>query len=1054
MRSKRVLPILCAFLTVMLCCAATFAQTGTATISGLITDEGGGTVPDCEVLLKNVDRGTVTTARTNDAGIYVFTSIQPGIYGLTVRRNGFKQVDLPNVLVNVQDHIQQNVRLQVGSVSESVTVTADTLNVNTTDASVSTVVDRLFAENLPLNGRSFNTLLQLTPGVVIAPSSAGAPGQFSISGQRTDTNNFTIDGVSANFGIGLGQNLGQSGTGGAQAFSALGGTNSLVSVDALQEFRIETSTFAPELGRMPGGQVTITTRSGTNDFHGGIFEYFRNTVMDASNWFNGAAVPRIPKAPEQHNDFGAFFGGPISKDKTFFFLSYEGARLLQPQTQVIQVPSAYARSVAPASVAPYLNVNPKPQDQTTAPGVYVSPFTGSFSNRAALNAGSARIDHNFNDRFVIFGRYNRAPSQTLQRVNNLSNLQTTVVDTQTVTAGLTMLLNPRVSNSLRGNYSSQHSNVSYGFDSFGGAVPLGRDALLGTDSAAQNFAYFQNFDTAAYMLGTLGKNTAKQLNFTDDLTLSVGTHQLKFGGDYRDIFSDVNPPQHEPYYFVFSTQGFLSSGSTDLFYTQTNLVSKFLTQALSLYAQDTWKITPRLTATYGLRWELSPAPAARGTTSLAAWKNTGNPADLTIAPPGSPLWATTYGNFAPRFGLAYRLTSRGDLVVRAGGGIFYDLGAGGVANLAFGFPNSFVALAPNVALPVADITPYLPPISVQPPYNTAITAFSEDLKLPRSYQWDAALEKSFAGKQVVSITYSGQAGRDLLRQEVLPAPNTDFEEPLYLTANDARSNYNALQIQYRRPLSAGLQALLNYTWAHSLDNASDDIALALSHAIVSGANDYASSDFDVRHSFSGAVDYSIPGAGQSGFLALTTKGWTIDTVVVARTGFPYNALVETPSPLGGVGYTRPDLVPGQPLYLSGAPCAQVFGPIAQGGNGALLAGQSCPGGKGLNPSAFLIPSTPRQGTEGRNDIPGFDMVQVDLSISRKFRFSEHVSLQFRADAFNVLNHPNFANPFPLLEAAPSSLLSTLTMNERLGGLNPLFQEGGPRSLQLSLRLVF
>src|SRR4029077_113544 len=223
----------------------------------------------------------------------------PGRYQITVHKAGFKQVDLLGLIVNVQDHIEQNLRLQVGSVSESITVRANGLNINTSDASVSTVIDRNFAENLPLNGRSFNTLLQLTPGVVIAPANFGAPGQFSISGQRTDANNFTVDGVSANFGVTAGAQQQQSGAGTAQAFSALGGTSSLVSVEALQEFRIETSSFAPEFGRSPGGQVILTTRSGTNDFHGGIYEYFRNDVMDANDWLANQAGKA--RSPERHN---------------------------------------------------------------------------------------------------------------------------------------------------------------------------------------------------------------------------------------------------------------------------------------------------------------------------------------------------------------------------------------------------------------------------------------------------------------------------------------------------------------------------------------------------------------------------------------------------------------------------------------------------------------------------------------------------------------------------------------------------------------------------------
>jgi hypothetical protein len=210
------------------------------------------------------------------------------------------------------------------------------------------------------------------------------------------------------------------------------------------------------------------------------------------------------------------------------------------------------------------------------------------------------------------------------------------------------------------------------------------------------------------------------------------------------------------------------------------------------------------------------------------------------------------------------------------------------------------------------------------------------------------------------------------------------------------------------------------------------------NSVISVANDYSSSVFEVRQSFSGAINYNIPAAAKSGLLGRVTRNWSLDTVIVARTGFPLNALVATPSALGGVGYTRPDLVPGKPIYIYGAQCAQVFVPAAQGGNGVLMAGQSCPGGKGLNPNAFLVPTSARQGTEGRNDISGFGLTQVDLSLGRKFALTERISLQFRADAFNVVNHPNFANPFPQIDAGPANLLLRHMLNQCLLVLNPLF----------------
>jgi hypothetical protein len=1037
-RHRRVLE--CRFIMRTVCFALvlassilTFAQTESASMSGTVMDHSGAVVVDARIEVTNSDTNVKAATTTNKTGTYVVTGLQPGRYRMAVSKEGFRSIVVTDITLNVQDVVSRNFNLDVGAISESITVTADALNINTTDASVSTVIDRNFVQSLPLNGRSFNTLLQLTPGVVIAPTLPGlASGQFNISGQRADANNFSIDGVSANFGVSPTLAISASGTGGSQAFSALGGTSSLVSVDALQEFRIETSSFAPEFGTTPGGQVILTTRSGTNDFHGGIFEYFRNNVLDANDWF--ANQVGAPRAEERHNDFGGFLGGPLWKNKTFFFFSYEGARLRLPRSAEAPVPSEDARAgktnpAAPPDIVPFLEAYPNPNGPVSADD-FTAQFTGSFSNRATLNATSIRLDHILNSRFSIFGRYNDAPSQTVNRANSLSELDTTTVNTRTLTLGATMSLSNMVTNSFRANYSTQRSDLTTALDSFGGAIPLDPKLLIGSLPPANTIGVFATFDTGFLFTGPDARNRATQLNFVNDLAMTVGTHQLKFGGDYRAIFLDANPPDQFLLCEANTVQDFVSTGAALLSVTK-SLPARILSQSFSLYGQDTWKITSRLTLTYGLRWELAPAPSARGDTTLASWTNISSPATIALAPSGAPLWNTTYRNLAPRIGAAYALTEKRDFILRAGWGIFYDLGIGSSADLLGTFPNSANQVFPSVSLPVTNVSPLIPPISLQPPFPY-VEAFSPNLKLPRSYQWNVALEKSFAGRQTVSLTYVGQAGRELLRQEALFQPNPNFSSDFVSTQNDAWSNYHALQVQYRRPLSLRLEALLNYTWSHSLDNSSNDAVPALSSTILSGAGDYASSSFDVRQSFSGALTYHVPAAMKSGPVSLLSRDWSINTVIVARTGFPFNGviLLASPDPTGTAS-ARPDLVAGQPFWIPN-----------------VMAG----GGKSLSPAAFSIPTTVRQGTEGRNDIPGFGLTQVDLSLARTFPLTDRVKLQFRTDAFNAFNHPNFTNPPAFVEFG--QLQSTTMLNQSLGGLNPLFQEGGPRSLQLSLRLEF
>ena len=307
------------------------AQSTDATLNGQVTDPQGKAVPGVDIEAVNILTNVSHPTKTNGSGIYSFPSLPPGEYRVVVKKDGFKAINKIGLVLHVQDTIEQNFALEVGSVSESVTVHAEGNMINTESATVSTVVDRQFAENLPMNGRSFQTLIQLSPGVVLTVSNGDDAGQFSVNGQRPSSNYWMVDGVSANIGIstalpgnGLGGSLG--------SFSVLGGTNSLVSIDAMQEFRIQTSTYAPEFGRTPGGQISIVTRSGSNQFHGTAFDYLRNDLFDANDWF--ADSVGLSKPQERQNDFGGTFSGPILKDKTFFFFSYEGLRLRLPQTEL------------------------------------------------------------------------------------------------------------------------------------------------------------------------------------------------------------------------------------------------------------------------------------------------------------------------------------------------------------------------------------------------------------------------------------------------------------------------------------------------------------------------------------------------------------------------------------------------------------------------------------------------------------------------------------------------------------------------------------------------
>ena len=516
-----------------------FGQTETASVSGRMTDQTGGVVPDVEVEIKNVDTGISQTTKTNGEGFYLFPSLKPGNYLMNVRKQAFRTVSVTGITLNVQENLSRNFVLQVGSSAESITVTADTAAINTTDATVSTVVDRQFAENLPMNGRSFQTLIELTPGVVLTPSTSYDSGQFTVNGQRASSNYWMVDGVGANTGVST--NIPGNGFGGALgSFSVLGGTNSLVSVDALQEFRMQTSTYAPEFGRTPGGQISILTRSGTNQFHGTAFDYLRNDILDASNWFNSSVTPPLPKAKERQNDFGGTFSGPILKDRTFFFFSYEGLRLRLPQTTLSTVPDLLARQNALPALQPYFNAYPVPNGLDN-PSTGIAQFNASYSNPASLDAYSLRVDHKVGNRINLFGRYNYSPSSLVQRGRggffSLSTVLPSRITIQTGTAGATWVISAAVTNDLRFNYSRANASSSDHLDNFGGAVPLASLPFPSPFTSQNAFFEFAIFSLRNNRLaaGKNERNLQRQINVVDTLSMQKGSHGLKLGFDFRRL---------------------------------------------------------------------------------------------------------------------------------------------------------------------------------------------------------------------------------------------------------------------------------------------------------------------------------------------------------------------------------------------------------------------------------------------------------------------------------------------------------------------------------------
>lgn len=1005
-----------------------------STLNGTVVDEENAVVPDADVLVTDVDGKFKRQLKTDRGGSFAVQLLAPGNYTVSVQHLGFVPAEIKDVILKVNDRLALKIQLRVGSVGGTVTVDASNGSLRHTPEIV-TSIDSKFVENLPLSGRSLQPLISLTPGTVLTKSTFAEQGQFSVNGQRANANYFLVDGVSANIGVAAGAGLGQSGAGALPGLSVAGGTNSLISVDALQEFKIQTSSYAPEFGRTPGAQVSISTRSGTNQFRGTIFEYFRHDALEANDWFANREILNSPRL--RHHDFGGVFGGPLARDRAFFFLSYEGVRLSSPQVATREVPSLGARQRAPTQIRPFLNAFPVPNGESTRNGL--AKFTASYSDPATVNTAGLRIDQKLSETLTLFGRYNYAPSSATQRgvSSSLNTSLLTSFKTQTLTAGVMMALSSGVQNDLRINYSRMTASKEFFLDDLGGAV-IPTDSVFFPPSALREDSMygFSLGNGSSFFVGRDINNLQRQVNLVDNLSILKGTHALKVGVDYRRLFPVYGQRRHNQLASFNGVAGALTGTASSVSIVTQDQVSLIFTN-LSAFAQDTWRVKPRLSLTYGVRWEMNPSPSGKDGRDLFTALGVDDPANLSLAPLGSPHYNVSYGNFAPRAGLAYQLSqSPGrETVLRAGMGIFYDLGAGLVANSASYFPYLRRKSLANVAYPLEDSSSEARSFSLNPPFST-VRVFEPDFKLPLTIQWNMAIEQSLGSSQSLVASYVGAAGRRLLRSEGLVNPNPNFQQ-VFIVTNDATSDYHALQLQFQRRLTRRFQALAAYTWSHSIDINSNDSFSNIHSGRVDPGLDRGPSDFDVRHSFGAAVTYDLPTTNVPWLGNGLFRNWSLDTMLIARTATPIDIFNGRDIGFGLFNF-RPDRIEGVPLYLEAL---------------------SAPGGRTINRAAFAIPQNSRQGTLGRNALRGFPVSQINFALRRRLKLNEQFHLQLRAEFINLFNHPNFGDPVGDLGSgffghSTSMLGRSLGSGGSGGGLSPLYQLGGPRSVQLAVKMHF
>jgi hypothetical protein len=1006
-----------------------------AQISGFVEDPTGAKVEGAAINVVSEETQAQRQTVSNPSGFYSIPNLPPGHYRMEVEAQGFQKVNRTDITLAVAQSANLDFRLQLAATAETVTVSGDVSPVNTTDGSVGMAVNRDLVENLPLNGRSFQSLITLSPGVTLSPS-AQSFGQFVVNGQRATSNYLTVDGVNATT---TPANISSQASGNGLGYSALGGTNGMVSLDALQEFRILTSTYAPEFGRTPGGQVILQTRSGSNVFHGTLFEYLRNDKLNANDWFANSVGK--PRSPERFNNFGGTLGGPILRASTFFLFSYEGQRLVQPKFGVTAVPNLASRQAAPVATQPILKAFPVPNGPEL--GNNQAQFSSGFSNPLTSDAFFLRLDHVFTPQLRIFGTYNYAPSKSSDRgalanssPQSLSSLQDVPINSQSGTAGATYVITPLLVNELRLAFGESELTRASALDTFGGAVPL-PDSLPGGGVSQNTFNL--GFPNGRLFQGSFAPAQMRQINVVDSIAYTKGTHQLKLGVDYRRLLPISGGNKSSAYTFN-NVAGVVNNSVTSFTNSYTGPIRGDLTN-LSVYAQDSWRLSSRLSVTYGLRWELNTPPRNRVGNNGNYVPLLGNytTGAVEVGSPGVSLWDTQFLSLAPRLGAAYQLRRRAgrETVLRAGAGLFYDLGIASAGQQPWGngFPNFLSTALANVSFPVSASQAVIPPADLSnPPAGSTFFVYSRERPLPRAWQWNFALQQSLGNAQTVTVSYVAALGRRLLYQQYYR--NVSGKRYLaILSANAGTSDYHSLQIQYQRRLTRGLSATGGYTWGHSIDTNSSDFGTLVPTDYLGGNANRGPSDFDIRHALHGAISYSIPGIAHNALLGRVTQGWGLDTIFTAQSGIPIEV-----SQSRDVGYgafpLRPDLRLDVPLWIADPNVA---------------------GGRRINSSAFATPAA-RQGNLGRNALLGFGLTQVDLSGRRTFRVTDRMSLLFRADIFNILNHANFANPTSTIGSGFFGQ-STSMANSQIGGgaffgLNSLFQVGGPRSLQLSLKAQF
>jgi hypothetical protein len=1061
-------------LLILVFAASAFSQT-TAKILGTVSDQSGAAVVGAKVTVKNANLAIERSATTNASGFYEVDALPPGAYSVQVEMSGFESQIAKNVVVEVSNNVAQNFGLKVASTSEVVTVEAAAPIIEATTMTVGQTINQRTVQDLPLNGRHFVDLALLIPGTVTAPQNGflTAPlrgqGAFAVNtaGMREDAVNWMVNGINLNDMV---QNQ----------------VTFQPTINTVSEFKVDNSTYSAEYGRNAGAIVTIASRSGTNQFHGEVYDYIRNNAFDARNAFNprlSSTGAPLAQSAFKRNQFGGDIGGPIIKDKTFFFATYEGERHRQglTTTSLVFTPAQLASIAASPNATVKAIAALVPAANGTVGGA--PAFLGSATAPVNIDQGTIDIQHNFSDRDRLHGYYVYQADlrqEPTQGANIPGFGDTREGHRQVFTFGETHVFSSTIVNEL--NLGVNRIHILFSPNNLTDSSTLGLAGVLGPNQAFM----------PTISIGGLGLTFGDERGFpqgrgdttsvlADNVSYVRGRHSFKFGAEYRD-FRNGNF-NGDPGQLVFNNPTNFINGKVDSSARNIGSVANRINvNSIDFYGMDSFKLKPFLTLELGIRyaWNMTPTEASGRFFNFVPGGATGS----MLVPVDEP-YAQSNKNFQPRIGFAWDVFHTGKTVLRGGYAYQVDEPITGVVtgllnnNPAFVIPLSIAtqqSFAATQTLYNSPTPASIAPIFVNPNFKDA-NVQSFNLNIQQQLTKSSSMMIGYFGNKgthlendinanqtaVLGQVATGATNTNLPFQRLSPSspafPNSPLAASFTERESGSNSIYNALWTSFTQRVSHGLQLNASYTYAHSID----DVSRNNGGIQVQNSNDIflsrGSSDFDVRHRIVANAIYDLPFKGNR-----LVSGWELAPIVSWQTGNPFNLVAFNSSSFNGVGSTI-TLNASAPIKTSGNPLGQwISNP------NVLSVPCTLPPVATTTTTPTCTAGTLTFGNVGRNSVYGPGFTNMDLALVKNTKISENLNLQMRADAFDIFNHPNYGQPGasggflaaslqPLVPLAsdptksnPGNQFSTFST---IGSTRfPTGDSGSSRQLQFAVKLQF